>query len=78
MHKNPIIVHTAVVARFVLNDSKRNALQLLYTIYYIRCSTELVFYGSVRLRVHEIPTPTTERKFFDLHFGRMEFVHLTH
>lgn len=33
MHNDWIFVHTAVVARFVLNDFKRNALQLLYTIY---------------------------------------------
>ena len=34
---NPIFVHhTAVVARFVLNDSKRKALQLLFTIYAVR------------------------------------------
>lgn len=60
-----------MVVRFVLNDSKRNALPLLFTIYAVRLNS-----FSFWLRVHEIPTPTTERKFFDLNFGRMEFVHL--
>lgn len=68
--KNPIFVHHKLW-RFVLNDSKRNALPLLFTIYAVRLNS-----FSFWLRVHEIPTPTTERKFFDLNFGRMEFVHL--
>ena len=37
--------------RFVLNDSKRNALPLLFTIYAVRLNS-----FSFWLRVHEIPT----------------------
>lgn len=55
-----ILVHTAVVAPFVLNNSKRNEglFQLLFTINAVRLNS-----FSFWLRVYEIPTPTTEKRF---------------
>mgnify|MGYP003362478587 CR=1 len=51
-----------------LFKTKGKALPLLFTIYAVRLNS-----FSFWLRLHEIPRP---KKFFDLNFGRMEFVHL--
>lgn len=54
-------MHTAVVAPFVLNNSKRNEglFQLLFTINAVRLNS-----FSFWLRVYEIPTTTTEKTKF--------------
>jgi hypothetical protein len=66
-----VFFFSGVVAFFFLNDSKRSALQLPFTLYAVRLNS-----FSFWLCVCEIPTPTTERKFFDLKFGRIEFIYL--
>lgn len=51
-----------------LFKTKGKAIPPLFTIYAVRLNS-----FSFWLRLHEIPRP---HKFFDLNFGRMEFVHL--